>query len=111
MNLNDIRTEAYINAREKGFWDGQPNIAEKLALIHSEVSEALEELRSEPGLPLSESITLESTGKPVGFASELADIIVRVCDLAGYLSIDLDKEVVRKMAYNRSRPRKHGKVF
>lgn len=43
-------------------------------------------------------------------AEELADIIIRVCDLAGYLDINLGRAVYQKMKINESRPRKHGKL-
>lgn len=48
--------------------------------------------------------------KPVGFASELADVYLRIGDLAGALGIDLDEAVRAKAAYNKTRPHKHGKV-
>jgi NTP pyrophosphatase (non-canonical NTP hydrolase) len=44
------------------------------------------------------------------FGDELADTIIRVADLAGYLGIDLGRAVHQKMRRNRERPRKHGKV-
>lgn len=111
---------AHANSMAKGFWDDQKlavhstrldqglvqrTIPEKLALIHSEVSEALEDYRD--GAMVT---TVDEKGKPVGFPSELADIVIRVCDLAGALEIDLDAEIARKMRHNAGRPRKHGKV-
>jgi hypothetical protein len=48
--------------------------------------------------------------KPVGFMSELADIVIRVFDLTGALGGDLDAAVRYKMAYNKTRKHKHGKV-
>ena len=48
--------------------------------------------------------------KPKGFDIELADIIIRVCDLAGAKGIDLSAAVQTKAAYNRGRPRRHGRV-
>ena len=78
------------------------NIPEKLCLIHSEVSEALEDYRDG-------NLQADYEGsKPVGFPSEMADILIRVFDLAGALGIDLDKAVAEKMAYNRTRPHRHG---
>ena len=118
--LNEITHAAHSNSVDKGFWDDQKlafnttrldrervqrTIPEKLALIHSEVSEALEDYRD--GAMVT---TVEEKGKPVGFPSELADIVIRVCDLAGALEIDLDAEIARKMRHNAGRPRKHGKV-
>ncbi len=38
----------------------------------------------------------------------LAGILVETCELAGALSIDLDAEIRRKMAFNRTRPHRHG---
>jgi hypothetical protein len=42
---------------------------------------------------------------------ELADAIIRICGLAGTYKIDLDWHVVAKMAYNETRPFKHGKNY
>lgn len=110
MTINELVERAHANAKEKGFWDGDThNIGEKLALIHSEVSEALEDARKEPRLIAL--FDTNSSGKPVGFPSELADIIIRVADLAGFLEIDLDRAIEAKVAYNATRPRKHGKAF
>jgi len=47
-------------------------------------------------------------GKPEGVASELADTVIRICDLAGMLGLDLGKAIVEKMVYNETRPHRHG---
>lgn len=104
------------------------SVAESLALIHSEVSEALEADRNnETALKLEYKIvggvydqkyTSECSisedgiiGKPVGLPSELADIMIRVGDLAGQLNIDLEAVIELKMNYNKTRPIKHGKAY
>jgi hypothetical protein len=102
--LNKLGKDAYDNAVAHGFYDSNPSVPERLCLIHSEVSEALEAYRDGEMKP---SIT--EFGKPVGLPSELADIIIRVVDLAFYKEIDLDEAVRVKMAYNITRPFKHGR--
>jgi NTP pyrophosphatase (non-canonical NTP hydrolase) len=49
--------------------------------------------------------------KPEGFGSELADVLIRMGDMAGELGVDLEFEAKRKLAYNATRPFKHGKIF
>lgn len=82
------------------------NVSEKLALIHSEVSEALELLREKGFDPQDRPKGID--GKPLGFGSELADIVIRVFDLAGILKIDLADEIREKMIYNAKRSFRHG---
>lgn len=120
MKINDLVKDAHARAMRKGFWPrwevskGEPaidwskvNLPEKLALVHSEVSEALECLRNGE---ISSSAPLLGT-KPIGFPSELADIVIRVADICGALGIDLEAEIIQKSAYNETRPAKHGKAF
>ena len=112
MNINEMAEKAHTNSVKHGFWDTgnkdpEELIPEKLCLIHSEVSEALEEYRK----PDEEGMYLRVLdGKPEGFGSELADIMIRVGDLAYAMAVDLEDEVERKMAYNESRPYKHNKA-
>jgi NTP pyrophosphatase (non-canonical NTP hydrolase) len=49
--------------------------------------------------------------KPEGLAVELADCIIRCLDTLHSLGVDIDQVVADKMAYNRSRPYKHGRKF
>lgn len=70
--------------------------ATKIALIHSEVSEALEGLRKDKmdeHIPTRKSVEVE-----------LADALVRIFDLAGALGLDLGGAIVEKMRYNAMRP-------
>lgn len=106
VTLKELVESAHMNSVMKGWYDGEDakrNIPEMLALIHSEVSEALEDYRTGTML---EDVTVH--GKPIGFPSELADVVIRIGDLCGYLGIDLEAAVTDKMAYNATRPYRHG---
>lgn len=92
------------NAKAKGFWDGERNAGEAIALMHSELSEALEALRQ--GNPSSEKIPPYTQ-----LEEELADVVIRVLDFAGGHGLDLAGAIIAKHAYNAHRPRLHGKKF
>jgi len=127
--INDLKREVYATAREHGWWDDpNPNIGEKIALIHSEASEALEAVRDDVA-PL-QAIVYEypavfaaqhglntvsmypdvdgTMGKPVGVASEMADIIIRVLDTCEHFGIPVTRALVEKHAYNKTRSHRHG---
>jgi len=110
MNIKELQRQANEYSRKKGFWELSDEtrsfVPLKLALIHSEISEALEEYRK--GFDLN---TTYLTGdKPEGFGVELADAVIRIADLAEQLGIDLEPLIAQKMEYNRTRPHKHGKI-
>jgi NTP pyrophosphatase (non-canonical NTP hydrolase) len=71
------------------------NIAEMLCLIHSEISEALEGSRKN----INDTHLFDRKMCEV----ELADAVIRIFDLAGYLGYDLGGAITEKMAYNLNR--------
>ena len=104
--LNMLSQVAHRIATAHGFTNASP--AEDIALMHSELSEALEDIRA--GLPLDKLHYEEKQplAKPCGVPSEMADVVIRVFHFCAKHGIDLDNAVTEKMAYNDSRPYKHG---
>ncbi len=109
MNSNQIVTEYGLDALsamlhetaiQKGFWDGEysnDKIGNKLALVHSEVTEVLEAIRKSKG---SEEVV-----------EEMADVIIRLLDIyaammnEGSVTHSLDEILDKKININKERPR------
>ena len=92
-----LTTRCHDTAIRKGFWDHPRNDGEMIALMHSELSEALEAMRSLKG---KDSVI-----------EELADVLIRIFDFCGGRNLDLGDALLKKMQYNTTRPYKHGKEF
>jgi NTP pyrophosphatase (non-canonical NTP hydrolase) len=96
--IRKLQKLVHDNAVAKGFYDTGRNSGEILALIHSEVSEALEAIRS-------------TDPEKNNIGEEMADTVIRVMDACEYWGIDLENEILNKMETNSKRPKKHGKKF
>lgn len=129
MSLSDITTLKELSATihqdnmEKGFWKDWYNdnphaesvtiprkrfqqllIEEKILLEVTEIAEMVEALRHgnppDEHLPHRDSLSVEA-----------ADLQIRHCDLMRIIVSDPDEVVREKLAYNRTRPHRHGKEF
>ena len=133
--LNELAKDIYLANKEKGFWPDDPkerNIGELIALMHSELSEALEAHRTGAKWPdeydldlVHASLGLDRQGLTSdeiapfmdefqtriknSLPDELADTIIRVLDFCGAHDIDIESHIELKLAYNKLRPHKHGK--
>ena len=117
--IDEIAKVALANSEDHGFWDGVSDflpgvVGLKLALIHQELSEALDEYRKGPECM---RLYFAPDGKPEGFGVELADAIIRIVDtyqkwrrLQAADNIEtptIGELIILKHEYNITRPHKH----
>jgi hypothetical protein len=93
MTVDELVREAHGTAVDKGWWIYPRTALEIHALIHSEIAEATEAYRD---------------GSDTRQLDELADTIIRIADFCGYKNWDLTQALAIKMAYNKTRPFRHG---
>jgi NTP pyrophosphatase (non-canonical NTP hydrolase) len=112
MRVQDLVRDSHGLALQKGWYDGasitREAIMMRLMLAVSELAEAAEEVRVQEVEDLPR-VFYGDNNKPEGFAVEIADTVIRIADLCGWLGIDLERAIEIKDAYNTKRPRKHGK--
>lgn len=122
--ITALAEAVHKTAVDHGWWDinedGSRNMGEMIALMHSELSEALESWRdNEPTLHYKYagyaparyelSPTIDGIlGKPCGLASEFADVIIRILDTCERMDIPIARALIEKNAYNQTRPYRHG---
>lgn len=131
--IRELMAIAHRTAKEKGWWDQPRSFGEQIALMHSELSEALEEYRahgtgptqhdhgivSKPGslyfasddgglYAAQKATDLPFQLKPEGIAAEFADVLIRIFDTCQRYDIPLTEALAAKMAYNATRAYRHG---
>ena len=121
--LNDLAKKINVAAQKKGFWRDMYTslsaleaygtyadtikatkdafIAQKITLVHAELSEAIEAMRN----------NMYGTEKKSTFEDEIGDAIMRLLDITAQMNIDIEAQIAWKMDYNLSRAQKHGKEF
>lgn len=102
MELKDYMLEAHTTAVNKGWWSKERSFGDIIALIHSELSEALEDHRD--GWQLHEIYYKEE--KPCGIPVEFADALIRIFDVCERYDVPLEEALQLKMEYNKNRGRK-----
>lgn len=120
-SLAEMQAEVTEFCKAKGWADKPVSFGEAMAMLHSEVSEALEAWRqwglhdaTSEDASLADALRASLAGedaalpKPEGVGSEFADVLVRLLDDCERFGIDLEAEYERKMAYNRTRSYRHG---
>lgn len=102
--LEELQADIHGTAIKSGWWEDEKNMGESIALMHSELSEALEAHRH--GNPPDDKIPEFS-----GVAAEFADCIIRILDVSKGLDIDVIGALFKKAEFNKTRPYKHGKNY
>lgn len=131
VTITELVERSHGLAKEKGWYEGQQwedgrvkahavNVPEKIALMHSELSEALEEYRKHGVRKRCEcgtgcSLCVDGfqeiyfiDGKPESVVTELADVVIRIADFCGAMGLDLAKAIETKHRTNVDRPYRHG---
>ena len=121
VDLTSWSKEVHEANVAKGFYDEPKQFGTLMALITSELSEALEADRHKISADLVHFESLLSEGHDFvsvfretikdSVEDEIADALIRILDTAGYLGIDLQKHVDLKLRYNATRAQRHGKSY
>lgn len=133
MGINEMTTKVHNLALEAGWWlaheESKPTLSPEAALSKhmlfvTEVAEASEEVRNKKpeyywNTPTGMVTHNEAGGsfnlwsgdillKPEGELSEIADVMIRLMDYAGFKGWDLEKAIIAKHDFNKTRAFRHG---
>lgn len=95
MKISELQRDVQQLLEQKGFGYGRDTFWEKVALLHTEVSELADVVKKQ-GFEAKDKI-----------AEEVADIIIRAMNFGPMFGIDIEKAVQEKMDYNFKRPYKY----
>ena len=113
VGVNGLCQEAYRNAVDHGFYDSSKTTEQALISMGLELGGHFTQMKLMKlaliGSEVGEAVRAVQHGDSAALAEELADICIRVLDMCGWLDVELGNEIIRKMEINRGRPYMHGK--
>jgi NTP pyrophosphatase (non-canonical NTP hydrolase) len=125
MNLTELSKQIHAGNVERGFYEHPATFPDRCMLIVSEIAEAVEAHRegrttwkgyvaqakkmAEMNMEMFPAYFSENVKDTV--EDEIADAIIRLLDLSGYMGIDIDTHIQAKLAYNATRGIRHGKAY
>lgn len=105
------------DAKKRGWQDTPISFGDAMTLLHSEISEMFEEYRNHRAMDEiyhNKEFAFKGTpedvvsSKPEGIPIEMADLLIRMCHYCSYFGIPIHEGLRQKMAYNDTRPYRHG---
>jgi hypothetical protein len=124
--IADLQARVHKVSQDKGWWEAERTVGDLIALMHSELTEALEEYREGrgPGDVYYTCQELDAEGRvvttkvaesrreippgtlvrPEGVAVQLGDCVIRILDFCARWGVDLESLLDEKVAYNERFP-------
>lgn len=111
--FEELRDLMHDIAVIKGWWEPAKSVGEQIVMMHSELSEAIEEYRKPTSLKINEKmnavyVDYSHSAKPEGIPIELADLLIRLLDTCAFYHIDLLDALLMKAQFNLTREHRHG---
>lgn len=100
ITLNTLRDEIYQNAVAHGLFEDFDKIKDPVRRRRALAMRIMEEAAE----------MYAAADDPEHYAEEAADVTIMTGDVCGYLGVDWDAAIRRKMEINKGRPWKHGKT-